>query len=250
MPDQRRLNCLPDCCARSSDAAMLGRFLELALVVDDPSAAWLRYQQQGFATAETSDAWKHAYGVVACRGFALGLHARGDEEFSIVFVRPDVAALHRDLSGCGLQIEQARLGSDVFNELALREPGGRLLRALEARSFSPPAELPEQTRFGTFHSLSLPCRDLTKSAEFWRQLGFVVETSQDPWEGFTVQGTPLAGHARRALPEPALVFQGGDAFDIRNDDAALQPDFRLDSVAREHSVLRTPEDLAIILLGL
>ena len=94
---------------------MLGRFLELALVVDDPGAVWQRYQQLGFAAAEAGDVWQHAYGVVACRGFALGLHARGAEDFTIVFVRPDVAALHRELTERGVTIEAAQLGSDVFN---------------------------------------------------------------------------------------------------------------------------------------
>jgi hypothetical protein len=229
---------------------MLGRFLELALVVDDPGAAWQRYQKCGFTAAETGDIWKHAYGVVACRGFALGLHARGAEDFSIAFVRPDVAALHRGLADSGVQIEQARLGSDVFNELALREPGGRLLKVLEARSFSPPAELPEHTQLGTFISLSLPGRNLAEAADFWRLMGYAVEFIQDPWEGFTVPGTPLAYHLRRALPEPALLFHGAGGFEIRNEDAALQPDFTLDALEREHSVLRTREDLAVIVLGL
>lgn len=230
---------------------MLGRFLELAMVVEDPGAVWQRYQKLGFAAAQTGDIWNHAYGVVACRGIALGFHARGAEDFSIVFTRHDVAALHRGLANSGVQIEAARLGSDSFNELALREPGGRLIRVLEARSFSPPAEVPERTTFGTFRSLSLPCRDLRGAMEFWRLLGFAVESTDDPWEGFTVPGTPLAGHARRALPEPALLFDHAGPFELRNEDAGLQPDFALDVLAeREHSLLRTPEDLAVIVLGL
>jgi hypothetical protein len=228
---------------------MLGRFLELALVVEDPGAAWQRYQKCGFTAAETGDIFTHAYGVVACRGFALGLHARGAEDFGIVFVRPDVAALHRGLADSGVQIEQARLGSDVFNEVALREPGGKLLKVQEARSFSPPAELPEQTHLGTFTSLSLPSRSLKEAADFWRLMGYAVESIHDPWEGFTVPGTPLAYHLRRALPEPALLFQGTGATEF-NQDAALQPDFTLDALGREHTVLRTPEDLAVIILGL
>jgi hypothetical protein len=230
---------------------MLGRFLELAMVVDDPGAAWQRYQRLGFAAAETGDIWKHAYGVVACRGFALGFHARGAEEFSIAFVRQDVATLHRGLANSGVQIEAARLGSDSFNELSLREPGGRLIRVLEARSFSPPAEVPERTSFGDFRSLSLPCRDLSAAAVFWRLLGFAVEPVDDPWEGFTLPGTPLACHARRALPEPALLFDHAGAFELHNEDGGLQPDFALDALGeREHSLLRTPEDLAVIVLGL
>ena len=230
---------------------MLGRFLDLALVVEDPGAAWQRYQQYGFAAAETGDVWNHAYGVVACRGIAVGLHVRGAEAFSIVFVRPDVAALHRDLANCGVQIEQARLGSDVFNELALREPGGKLLRVLEARSFSPPAETPDHTRLGTFASLSLPCRNLDQAAQFWRQLGFAIVATDVPWKGFAVPGTPLVYHERRALPEPALLFaNAADAIDSLVDEAGLHRDFSLDSLGeREHSVLRTAEDLAVIVLG-
>ncbi|MEO6079437.1 MAG: hypothetical protein ABIQ86_06645 [Steroidobacteraceae bacterium] len=230
---------------------MLGRFLELALVVDDPGAAWLRYQQHGFAPAQTGDMWNHAYGVVACRGFALGLHARGVEDFSIVFVRPEVAALHRDLTERGLQIEQARLGSDVFNELTLREPSGKMLRVLEARSFSPPAELPSHTRFGSFTSLSLPCRDLAKAADFWRQMGLTVDATEVPWDGFTVPGTPLAYHARRVLPEPALLFQRtADRFGSGSEVGGLQLDSPLGALGgQEHSLLRTPENMAVLVLG-
>jgi hypothetical protein len=219
---------------------MLGRLLELALVVDDPGAAWLRYQQHGFATAETGDLWKHAYGVVACRGLALGLHAAGAEDFSIVFVRPDVAALHRDLVALGVRIEEARLGSDVFNELSLREPGGTLLRVIEARSFSPPAELPEATHFGAFQSLSLPCRDLAKAAEFWQQLGLAATPIEDAWEGFTLQGTPLACHPRRMLAEPALVFER--ARSRGTDKPQHLPG------ERPHALLRTEEGLAVVVL--
>ncbi|MEO6186435.1 MAG: hypothetical protein ABIP38_06230 [Steroidobacteraceae bacterium] len=228
---------------------MLGRFLELALVVDDPGAAWQRYQQYGFAAAETGDVWTYAYGVVACRGFALGLHARGAERMSVAFVRPDVAALHRDLAGCGVQVEQARLGSDVFNELALREPGGMLVRVLEARSFSPPPEIPEQTQFGNFLSLSLPCRRLDKAAEFWRSLGFEVEDSADPWEGFKVPGTPLACHARRSLPEPALLFRQPVGADLGMIGSDVQRESVASIVETEHVLLRTDEDLAVLVLS-
>jgi hypothetical protein len=102
---------------------------------------------------------------------------------------------------------------------------------------------------GAFRSLSLPFRDLNKAMEFWRLLGMAVEPSEDPWEGFTLPGTPLAGHARRALPEPVLLFQHGEGFEIP-DDAGLQPDFALDALGEhEHAVLRTEEDLAVIVLG-
>jgi hypothetical protein len=230
---------------------MLGRFLELALVVDDPGAAWLRYQQLGFVTAETGDVFRHAYGVVACRNFALGLHGRGDESPSIVFVRPDVAALHRDLSKKGLRVETAQLGSDAFNQLTLREPGGLQVRVLEARSFSPPPELPQLTRLGEFGALSLPCRDLPAAAAFWGRLGLGAVPTDDPWEGFVLAGTPIACHARRSFPEAALLFQQSTGLrDGMIADTPLQRETALSSLGdRDHLLLRTGEDLALIVLG-
>ncbi len=227
---------------------MLGRFLELALVVDDPGPAWQRYQQFGFAAAETGDVWNYAYGVVACRGLAVGLHARGAERMSVTFVRPDVAALHRDLAVRGVQVEQARLGSDVFNELALREPGGMLVRVLEARSFSPPPEIPAETQFGGFLALSLPCR-LDQAAAFWRALGFEVVDSEDPWQGFTVAGTPLACHARRSLPEPTLMFRQPVGADLGVIGGSMQRESVASLGETQHALLRTDEDLAVLVLS-
>src|SRR6478735_9515910 len=184
---------------------MLGRFLELALTTPDTGGAWQQYQKWGFAPAETGDIWSHAYGVVACDGLAIGLHAKGEEP-SLVFVRADVAALHRELTARGVEVESARLGADVFNELTLREPGGMAIRVLEARSFSPPLELPEQTALGRFASLSLPCADMEEAAAFWARHDMPTEPIADPWEGLAVAGTRLAYHARRSLPDPALLF--------------------------------------------
>ena len=58
---------------------MLGQFLEVALVTDDTGDAWQQLQGLGFEPAPTGDIWPHPYGVVACEGIAIGLHARGDE---------------------------------------------------------------------------------------------------------------------------------------------------------------------------
>ncbi len=112
---------------------MLGRFLELALVTDDPGSGWSDLQRLGFAGATSGDIWTHAYGVVACEGLAIGLHAVGDEPFSLIFVRPDVAALDRELTLRFIEVESSRLGNDVFNELALREPGDSPPRNPNAR---------------------------------------------------------------------------------------------------------------------
>lgn len=186
--------------------SLLGRFLELSLVTADTGEAWQQYQKLGFEAAPTGDIWPHAYGVVTCENLAIGLHAVGEEALSITFVRPEVAALHRELSAAQVDIEHARLGADVFNELTLREPGGTALRVLEARSFSPAQHTPQQTALGRFISLSLPGRDMDAAQEFWRSLGHECTAMSEPWEGLRIPGLPLSLHPRRVLPEPALIF--------------------------------------------
>lgn len=186
---------------------MLGRFLELALVTGDTSTAWQNWQSLGFVPAETGDIWPHAYGVVTCEGLAIGLHGVGREPLSLMFVQSGVAALHRGLEYLGIEVEELRLGADVFNELTLRDPGGVALRVLESRSFSPPSESPAQTALGSFVAISLPARDLEAAQEFWSRLGYECTPLESPAEGFVVSGTPVRVHARHWFAEPALLFR-------------------------------------------
>lgn len=229
---------------------MLGRFLELALVTDDPGMAWQRWQSLGFAPAATGDVWSHPYGVVACAHVAIGFHGRGDDPLGLVFVRPDVASLHRELGARGVDVEAARLGSDVFNELSLREPGGMRLRVIEARTFSPPAELPASTALGRPALISLPCRNPEDAESFCGRLGLLTERREEPWECVALPGTPLAWHPRRVLAEPAIVFEAaGRAAGSVVEEAGLRPE-RMLALAGDHPHrrLRTPEDLTLVLI--
>ena len=119
---------------------------------------------------------------------------------------------------------------------------------LEASSFSPP-ELPASTRLGIFRSLSLPCRDLNRAADFWLKLGFLIDPLDDPWEGFSLPGTPIACHARRILAEPALLFDktgdvDGDGF------TELESEEPLDALGdRNHAILRAPENTVVLMLA-
>lgn len=237
---------------------MLGRFLELALVTDDTSMSWQDWQSLGFAAASTGDIWPHSYGVVTCEGLAIGLHGAGEESPSLVFVRPEVAALHRQLQGLGIEVEHARLGSDVFNELMLREPGGTAVRVLESRSFSPPLENPAHTALGRFATLTLPARDIDAAREFWEGLGFACKPSTLPaWpeESFVLAGTPVSIHPRRLLPEPALLFRQSSGHSAAApaqsslDQAGItveKPRAGLPDGAR---LLRTREALALLLIA-
>jgi hypothetical protein len=232
---------------------VIGRFLELSLPTADIGAAWQRWLSLGFTAGEAGDVWKHPYGVVACEGLAVGLHAvAGDAPLCVSFVRSGVEKLERELSHRLIGIERAQLGGDVFNLLELYEPGGTLLRVQEARSFSPPAEMPRNTSLGRFRALSLPCPDLDEARGFWERLDLEVRDIQLPWDGLAIAGLPIACHGNDLLEEPVLVFdQAGDSI----DDEALReamlgapravPGLR----AKRHRLLRTRERLAILLLG-
>jgi hypothetical protein len=187
---------------------LLGRFLEIAHTTADPRGDWELCQRLGFAAAETGDIWSHPYGVVMSTGFALGLHGEADEPLGLCTVRPNVLELHRELEGLGVEVETAQLGPDVFNQLSLREPAGIALRILEARSFTPPAEIPVRTLLGRFETLSLPVRSPDEAAAFWSRLAYAMRDANGPWKAVEVDGLPLAYHAATDCPDPVLVFRG------------------------------------------
>ena len=231
--------------------ALLGRFLELSLVTADTGDAWQQYQKLGFEAAPTGDIWPHAYGVVTCENLAIGLHAVGEEALSITFVRPEVAALHRELTARQVDIEHAQLGADVFNELMLREPGGVALRVIEARSFSPAQQTPLQTALGRFITLSLPGRDIDVARQFWSELGHECMPTAGPWEGFSVAGLPLSVHPRRVLAEPALIFHASADDMHALGGLPLQRERMLPALRGiAHQRVRMPGDVAALVFDL
>jgi hypothetical protein len=232
---------------------VLGRFLEIALVTDDPQAGWELYQRLGFAPAVTGDIWSHAYGVVACDGLALGLHARGKEPLALCTMRPNVRALHRELEALGIGVEMAQLGPDQFNQLTLRDPTGVALRVLEARSFAPPADAPQRTMLGRFVALSLPGQDLAAVADFWSRLGLATREASMPWGGIEIDGDlPVAYHEARDCSGPVLVFrQGAPAPALEQLLATgLERGRTLPALAgTDHLLLRPPEGIDLLVLA-
>lgn len=231
--------------------SMIGRFHELSLLSRDIGDAWQRWLSLGFAAGEAGDVWRHAYGVVACEGLAVGLHAAAEEPLCVTFVRSGVAELERDLANRLIGVERMQLGDDAFHMLELREPGGALLRVLEARSFSPPAETPRETALGSFRTLSLPCADFAEPRAFWERLDMEVEEIEHPWEGLHVAGLPLAHHDGAVIDSPVLVFDQA-RHDIDNEalrESVLGTGRVLTALrGMRHRMLRTPERLSLLLL--
>jgi hypothetical protein len=190
----------------------LGRFLEVALPCADIRASWDYFQSLAFGAAVTGDVWSHPYGVVTCEGLSLGLHGAHCNGLTLCFVRQDVAALHRELIKGSIDVESAQLSNDVFNQLQLRDPDGNALRILEARTFSPPLEVPQVTAMGRFLCVSLPSTDLTSTAHFWAGLGIATTVGEDPWSGLSLLGTaPVTYHLRSHHADPILLFRAGSA---------------------------------------
>jgi hypothetical protein len=121
---------------------------------------------------------------------------------------------------------------------------------IEARTFSPPSELPEQTALGRFRWISLPCADLAEAQGFWERLDMDVLQRDVPWPGIAVAGLPIAYHESSSLRQPALVFDGRAALDdhaLRAVGATVSrplPALR----AHGHRVLRSVEGMTMILL--
>ncbi|MEO8308363.1 MAG: hypothetical protein ABI616_10030 [Pseudomonadota bacterium] len=234
---------------------MLGRFLEVSLATDRPLAAWETFQQLRFAPALTGDIWSHEYGVVCCAGLSLGWHAGGhtgaDEPLALCTVRPNVISLQRELQELDVDIESARLGPDIFNQLLLREPSGMAIKVLEARSFTQPADVPGRTLLGRFESLSLPVRELESTATFWSTLGYAAREISVPWIGIEIDGLPLAYHTSREYPGPLLIFQrDAQGLDLEPLLACgLARGRSLPSLSGGHHLLRSPGEIDLLLLA-
>ncbi len=217
---------------------MLGSWLEIALSTDDIRASCDFYEQLGFGSAVTGDIWTHHYGVMACGGLCLGLHEKRQPSPTVVFTRENVAGLARELDALGIAVINARLGSEEFNELSLRDPSGLVLRVLEARSFSPPPAPPALTALGRFESLSLPLRDVAAAEAFWQRLG--------------VATPPVAYHALKFHDEPLLQFRQPDLAQAQSVLSGLGIDCApgLGGFAPpDHLLLTSPEGQPIALLA-
>jgi hypothetical protein len=233
---------------------MLGSFLEVGLSTTDIRVSCEFYERLGFGTAVTGDIWTHHYGVMTCRGLCLGLHELRRPSPWLALARENVAQLARELEAQRLSPSSARLGSEVFNELELRDPAGLVLRVLEARSFSPPARVPPVTALGGFEALSLPLRDFSVAEGFWERLGYPTRAHAEPWATLQVEdlGLPLRYHAPKLHPEPLLLFSQQDLGVAREvlADLGLAAAPGLGGFGTpEHLLLESPEGLPIALLA-
>jgi catechol 2,3-dioxygenase-like lactoylglutathione lyase family enzyme len=153
---------------------LLGRFLEFSLCTPDIQASLDFYGKLGFSEAHVGETWTHPYGVVTDGRISLGLHQHSLQEPTLTFVKPGLLRHLEVLESRGIEFEYRRLGNDIFNEVAWKDPDGQMLRLIEARTFSPSKRAGTETSHcGYFTELALPCADFAIGKEYWENLGFV-----------------------------------------------------------------------------
>jgi catechol 2,3-dioxygenase-like lactoylglutathione lyase family enzyme len=233
---------------------MLGSFLELGVATPRIQDSFAFYQRLGFGSALVNDIWSHPYGVLVSGALALGLHAALERSPALTFVKPDVAQLGRQLELRGIELTTRRVGFDSFNEIGFDDAAGLAVRVLEARTFSPPADLAaEPGPAGRFERLSIPARDPEAALQFWRELDCLIWEPQDedwPRPAVAFGSLQLSFHERALAPEPLLVFGTTSlaASLARLEAPALPPRAaRLNIPGAGHAVIAAPEGSLLLL---
>jgi catechol 2,3-dioxygenase-like lactoylglutathione lyase family enzyme len=235
---------------------MLGQFLEIGIQTPDIRASVEFYERLGFTQAQTGDIWPHPYGVLTDGRLWIGLHQTRLESPALTFVRPELAAHVSTLERRGIELSRINTGSEVFNEIAFRDPAGHAVRLLEARTYSPlHRSALAGSRCGSFRWLSLPARHPEAVRQFWEGLGFAAgDEPAEPYPHLRLrtEAIELALHRPRFFAEPLLVF--GDV-GMSSRIAQLR-ELGIDSLepapagldSRVNGLLLAPEGTALLLL--
>jgi catechol 2,3-dioxygenase-like lactoylglutathione lyase family enzyme len=187
---------------------VLGRFLEISVRAPDVPASLAFYESLGFVQALTGDARPHPYAVVTDGRLCLGLHGAGDDDPTLTWVHPDLAAHAPRLEALGIDLEFARLGAEQLHELGFQDPAGQRVTLVEARTFSPPVAPAFASELGYFEEFGIPTPDLERSAAFWDALGLVAfEPVRMPFTKVVAAGRDLnVGLYDLDLRSPVLTF--------------------------------------------
>jgi hypothetical protein len=189
---------------------VLGNFLEISIHCPEVRESMEFYRRLGLGLAVTNDIWRHQYAAVTDGRVALGLHAYDFPSPSLTWVHPGLASYLPRLVDAGIEFEFLKNGEEEFHEAGFRDPDGQMITVLEARTFSPPASLPDPPVIGYFREYRFSVRTTTDSVAFWEPLGFVAIAGND--EGplvLTSDGIDLCAYEGRPTA-PVLVYASLD----------------------------------------
>jgi catechol 2,3-dioxygenase-like lactoylglutathione lyase family enzyme len=236
---------------------VLGRFLEYSIATPDIRASLEFYTKLGFSQAEVGEAWPHPYAVVTDGRICLGLHEQFIPAPSLTFVKPDLLRHLSALERLALQFEFRHLGNDVFNELGWLDPGGHLIRLVEARTFSPSKRPATETSLcGYFLEIGLPAPNRDVAKAFWEQFGFVGIDEPNaplPHVSCTSDSVDIGLYEPAQLKQLTLLFDGGDIGGAlaRLADAGILPTGQVPAPLRQlpATMLTAPEGTMLLLLS-
>lgn len=223
-----------------------GTFLELSVPTGDIRKSLSFYRTLGFSELTTGDIRTHYYAVVTDGHIAIGLHGGGIAEPALSFVRPDLARHVRAMADAGREFEFMRLGTEEFNEAALRSPDGQLILMMEARTFSPGEddEVPPP-RIGRSTQLALASTDAALTRLFFEDAGFLASDDENmaetllTTEGLSLALTPVirGGHL-------VIHYTAADPTRVAHELAALDLTSRRDSTG---TFLQAPEGTRLVI---
>ncbi len=172
----------------------LGRFLGIAISIDEPAKAIGEFAGLGFRDVPVGDLEAAPRAVVSDGRLSIGLHEPGFDGPAPVFVRPELRRHIPKLEAAGIEPEHADLADDRFHRVKLRDPSGVEIELIEARTFAPFEPDPSSVAAcGRFVELSIATRSLAASAAFWTALGFTVAAeAAAPYPRLKLEGFGLA----------------------------------------------------------
>lgn len=193
---------------------MFGRFLEISLYAPAIRDSLEFYESLGFVQAPVGEAFNHPYAVVTDGRLFLGLHGQPMPSPALSFVMPKLMHGIDQLEQLGIELEDLKLGNEVFNRVSFRDPSGQCVNVFEARTFSPPQfEAQPATTCGYFSEFGLPAREQGPMRVFWESLGFVAwEETAEPFArtAITSDHLNLSLYRSRAFRQPLLTFEDRD----------------------------------------
>jgi catechol 2,3-dioxygenase-like lactoylglutathione lyase family enzyme len=187
---------------------MLGRFLEVSLATRDIAASVSFYERLGFTQLPSGDAWPYPYCALGDGRLCIGLHQREAPPTSLCFVRPGLLQHAELLAQAGLAASESHLGFEDFHRLQLPAADAQTITLLEARTFSPPADI-AAAPCGYWCGWSVPSADFAASAAWWERAGFIAHDLEAlPFEHrpLSMDYLNVALHHPAHLSWPALVF--------------------------------------------
>lgn len=222
-----------------------GNFFELSIPTRDILQSLAFYRALGFTEIPTGDVRRHHYAVITDGQIAIGLHGGGIEEPALAFVRPDLAQHVRSLAETGHEFEFQRLGSEEFNEAALRSPDGHLILMMEARTFSPSEEEDVAAPIiGRCMEVVMSSGNLPVTLEFFENAGFLATDEGEPDHAWlNTPGLTLALTTVARAAGPVLRFAAPDTGQLIRQ---LEQDFRVTRVAGGFS-LSAPEGTQLLI---